>query len=190
VRHRGVAGGALLGDFGETSHVVPIAPQRARVLLRQRFELTPLLALLLQLPGAAAFFALIVRNWNYQLAMGEAPRQQQAQPSAGAAYDRVERALRREGAPYFARWQSTVGDQYGQQQTDEAFGTYGLKKNYVLDTPLARYAPLQTSEYAGLLDRYKATQQSIVAALLTAPAGLLTYKTVAPAVAVVFGGHA
>lgn len=101
--------------------------------------------------------------------------------------------VERDGSPYFARWARTNGAQFGQQQVDEAFGTYGLKKNYVLDTPLARYAPLQTSEYAGFLDRYKATQQSVVAALLTAPAGLLTAKTVGPAVAaagVVLGGHA
>ena len=99
----------------------------------------------------------------------------------------TERVQRGEGAPYFARWDRTHATAFGQQMTDEAFGTKGLKKNYVRDTPLAQYAPLQASEFSGLLDRYKAAEQSLVAALLTAPAGLVTFKTVAPAVAVVLG---
>jgi len=203
VRHAGVSGGAL-GSVEEVAHVVPIAPQRARVLLRQRFTAPPLVAFLLRVPGAAALLTFLVRNWNYQLALEDAQQQQGSSTSTavldGAAAARVasfrdwnDATVERDGSPYFARWARTNGAQFGQQQVDEAFGTYGLKKNYVLDTPLARYAPLQTSEYAGFLDRYKATQQSVVAALLTAPAGLLTAKTVGPAVAaagVVLGGHA
>ena len=92
------------------------------------------------------------------------------------------------GSPYFGQWGSETANQFGNQQDDEAFGTYGLKRNYVRDTPLARYAPLQSSEYTRGLERYKALQQSIVAAALTAPAGLLAYKGVVPAVATVFGG--
>ena len=53
-----------------------------------------------------------------------------------------------------------------------------------------RYAPLMgASEYVGIVGRYQALQQTIVAALITAPAGLLTYKTIAPAVAALSGGH-
>ena len=83
--------------------------------------------------------------------------------------------------PHFAKWGRPLADKFGYQQVDEATGTYGLKKSYVRDTPLAAYAPLQSE--GTLLDKYKAMQDSIVAALLTAPAGLLTYKTVAPVVA-------
>lgn len=194
VRHRGGAGGTL-GDFSEDMHVVPIAAQRSRVLLRHRFPGTPLLSLLMRLPGFAAFLTIIVQNWNYRLAFDTLAS---ASPT-GAAAERVarfskvvERGQQTDGQ-YFAQWdpvgQRTQTDEFGQQQTDEAFGTYGLRRNYVLDTPLAQYAPLQTSEYRGMLDRYKAVEQSIFAAILTAPAGLLTYKTVAPAVAVVLGSH-
>ena len=61
VRHSDIFGG-LLGTFSEEVHVVPIAPRRARVLLRQRFPKTPLLSTLLQLPGAIALFTLVVQN--------------------------------------------------------------------------------------------------------------------------------
>ena len=115
----------------------------------------------------------------------------QARSAAVGAFAAWLAAAHETGTPYFARWgKSPLGqtDAFGQQQDDEAFGTYGLKQNYVRDTPLAQYAPLQSSEYARALDRYKALQQSILAAVVTAPAGLLAYKTVAPAVATVFGG--
>ena len=94
---------------------------------------------------------------------------------------------REAGQLYFARWAKPLADKFGQQPQDESFGTYGLKKNYVLDTPLAEYAPLQSSELNGLLVNGPSAQ-SLVAAALTAPAGLIAYKTVAPAVASVFGG--
>ena len=105
--------------------------------------------------------------------------------------DWVERVQQRDGAPYFGRWGVPLADQFGQQQVDETFGTYGLKTNYVRDTPLAQYAPMQASEYRRVLDKAKALEQSLLAALVTAPAGLLTYKTVAPAVAasLKLGGH-
>ena len=61
VRHGDIFGG-LLGTFSEEVHVVPIAQRRSRVLLRQRFPKTPLLSMLLQLPGAIALFTLVVQN--------------------------------------------------------------------------------------------------------------------------------
>ena len=106
--------------------------------------------------------------------------------------DWVERVQQRDGAPYFGRWGKPLADQFGQQNVDEKFGTYGLKTNYVRDTPLAQYAPMQASEYRRVLDKAKALEQLWFAALATSPAGILMYKTVAPAVAasLKFGGHA
>ena len=40
--------------------------------------------------------------------------------------------------PWFGTWDKPLADRYGWQQADEAFGTYGLKRSYVRDTPLAK----------------------------------------------------
>ena len=192
VRHAGVDGG-LLGAFDEVAHIVPIAPGRARVLLRQSFNVNPLLGLLLQVPALAALLTFLVQSWNYQVALEEAQTSSSSSSSsssmAGVTAGAPERVASfrtwlesaQANEPYFAKWGRPLADKFGYQEVDEAKGTYGLKKSYVRDTPLAEYAPLQSE--GTLLDKYKAMQDSIVAALLTAPAGLLTYKTVAPVVA-------
>lgn len=72
-----------------------------------------------------------------------------------------------EGNGYFARWAKSDGAQFGMQQADESFGTYGLKRNYVRDTPLAAYAPLRPSPVPSRVP------EAIIAALIAAPLGLL-----------------
>ena len=47
---------------------MPIAPDRTRVMLRQRFSKGPTLSALLQLPGASSVITWLVQNWNYQVA--------------------------------------------------------------------------------------------------------------------------
>lgn len=194
VRHSGVGGG-VLGTFSEEAVVVPIGLDRSRVLLRQRFEPPAPLAALLQLPGALAVFQYVVQNLNYEKAIDEESGAAARRPAAGSA-DRIaafrswsERAQSADGtaAPYFAAWAKPRNWQPdGPQQVDEAFGTYGLRKSYVLETPLASFAPLKERPddlRGGLVFRLRAQRDAVVAAALSAPAGLLTYKTIAPAVA-------
>ena len=47
---------------------MPIAPERTRVMLRQRFPTGPLLSAVLQLPGSMPLLTWLVRNWNYKVA--------------------------------------------------------------------------------------------------------------------------
>jgi hypothetical protein len=182
VRHVGASG------FEEEVHVVPIGPQRSRVLLRQRLptEGNPVLAALLQVPGALALLTVLVQNWNFQVAIQDAQQQQQQQQqkqsSSTAAADAAE--------PYFSRWSGEVTSEFGmtsafgqQQQDSDLVGTYGLKRSYIRDTPKAEYPPLLRSEYAGMVERFQAAQQSLAAGMLATPAAIVTIKTVGPAVA-------
>jgi len=186
VRHVGASG------FDETMHVVPIGPERSRVLLRQVVprENNALLAMVLQLPGMLALFTVLIQNWNFLVAESDkavASKQQEAASEEG----------------YFARWGGKVTSEYGQtskfgqQRIDnQAVGTYGLKRSYVMDTPAAQFPPLvptgqssgiplmpEMGSSAGVVERFQAAQQSLAAGILSVPAGFLTYKTVGPAVA-------
>ena len=79
VHRRGASG------FSEEVHILPIAPDRTRVLLRQRFpEGTPLTKLL-QLPAAHGFLTWLVQNWNYHIAFEDYPGQVWRAASSDAA---------------------------------------------------------------------------------------------------------
>jgi len=63
VRHGGVSG------FHEEFHIVPIAPGRTRVLLRQHLPKGPILTTLVGIPGVNATLDLLVQNWNYHIGL-------------------------------------------------------------------------------------------------------------------------
>merc|ERR1719197_1685616 len=63
VRHAGVSG------FSEEFHIVPIGPQRTRVLLRQRIPKGPILSTLLKIPKSTELVQFLVRQWNYQIGL-------------------------------------------------------------------------------------------------------------------------
>lgn len=66
VRHGGISG------FEEEFHIVPIAPQRTRVLLRQHLPRGPILSTVTSVPGMLTFLTLLVNNWNYHIALEDA----------------------------------------------------------------------------------------------------------------------
>merc|ERR1719221_2574794 len=63
VRHGGVSG------FEEEFHIVPVAPKRTRVLLRQHLPRGPILSTVSSIPGMIPFLTLLVNNWNYHIAL-------------------------------------------------------------------------------------------------------------------------
>ena len=63
VRHGGVSG------FEEEFHIMPIAPGRARVLLRQHLPKGPILSTITSIPGMLPFLTALVNNWNYHIAL-------------------------------------------------------------------------------------------------------------------------
>jgi len=145
VVHRGTKGG-----ISEELHVVPIAPDRTRVMLRQRFPKGPTLSALLQLPGASSVINWMVQNWNYQVAQKDYAAVLDRQGVAGAvASDLVqffwkwkEEAEATTGQPYFSRWDGGQRPRYGEQNDDGETGTYGLKRSYIKNNPAHAYAPL------------------------------------------------
>ena len=75
------------------------------------------------------------------------------------------------------------------QRADSASGTFGLKRNYVQVTPAVEYAPLQGDDSEGVIASLEAMQHAVAGALVSSPAVVMTYKSVAPAVAAsLFGG--
>lgn len=63
VRHGGVS------SFSEEFHIVPIAPGRTRVLLRQNLPQGPILSTILSVPGSGQFLQKLVNMWNYHIAL-------------------------------------------------------------------------------------------------------------------------
>jgi len=137
------------GAFYEEMHVVPIAPQRTRVMLRQQFRTEGALSVALQLPGSLPLFTWLVRNWNYRVAAEkyESLMQGQVAQREGDLVARFrawhEDALENDGQPYFIRWDNREVSRYGPQIDDADTGTYGLKKSYVQNSPKVVYAPLR-----------------------------------------------
>ena len=66
VRHGGVSG------FEEEFHIIPIAPYRTRVLLRQHLPKGPILSTVTGLPGMVPFLTGLVNNWNNHIALEDA----------------------------------------------------------------------------------------------------------------------
>lgn len=63
VRHGGVS------SFSEEFHIVPVAPGRTRVLLRQNLPRGPILNTILSIPGSKYFLQKLVQIWNYHIAL-------------------------------------------------------------------------------------------------------------------------
>jgi hypothetical protein len=66
VRHGGVSG------FEEEFHIIPIAPHRTRVLLRQHIPKGPILSTVTGVPGMTPFLSTLVNNWNYHIGLEDA----------------------------------------------------------------------------------------------------------------------
>lgn len=201
VRHCGVSG------FSEEFHIIPIAPHRTRVILRQRFPKGPILQTLLGMPGSLNLLTWLVRNWNYHISLEDYPVMQgQAHniDDLGAPqwqktslgddliirfWEWNRKAEASEGKPYFTRWDGSNVESAAGPQTadDEAVGTYGLKKSYVQNTPVAEYAPINYAPYKRFLDRAEAATKAVTATAVGAPTAVITLKTVAPAAASALG---
>jgi len=179
--------------FGEELHVMPVAQQRTRVMLRQRFPKGPIQSSLLQLPGAGSLLTFIVRNRNYQLAVEDFKAEGQPRTAAGAEKasrfcEWVREAHEAEAQPFFTRWDGVSSDPRVGQQTDDSSaantGTYGLKRSYVQDLPAPDYAPMSYAPYKEFHDtQNQAIKETAVTGAVSVPAALLTYKTVVPAMA-------
>ena len=155
VRHTGSGG-------TEEAYVVPVAPGRSRVLLRQRLKKGPLLTTLARTLGASSIITALLRRWNYQVGhsdtTGRPPivdEHGMPQPSeqflfrdaVAQFWDWHSQVDRTHGQPYFLRWNGdATPSALGRQQTDaDGVGTYGLKKSYVQDNPIPEFAPLGAS---------------------------------------------
>ena len=66
VRHGGVSG------FEEEFHIIPIAPYRTRVLLRQHLPKGPILSTITSIPLMKPFLIALVNNWNYHIGLEDA----------------------------------------------------------------------------------------------------------------------
>ena len=66
VRHGGVSG------FEEEFNIIPIAPYRTRVLLRQHLPQGPILTTVTSLPFMLPLITLLVNNWNNVIGLEDA----------------------------------------------------------------------------------------------------------------------
>ena len=213
VRHGGVSG------FEEEFHIVPIGPQRSRVLLRQHLPRGPILSTITGLPGVVPLLTLLVNNWNYHIALEDsnvmqgqasriedwgAPRmalgglgddlikrfwkwRSQAHEDLEAKSPKEDRDII---SPYFIDFDhkqkphpnavigiptgtSLYGDKPSTVEhhrttaasrggfisdngdvdvsTGENVGTYGIKQNYLHETPAAHFPPINYKNYAKAL---------------------------------------
>ena len=130
----------------EEAFVVPLAPGRSRVLLRQRLpkRASAALALLALLPGGLALFSSLLQGWNYKVAADGYGALKGANPAPSHAM------------PYFSGWDRKAGSGWKMwdragidraagrqagQQVDSASGTYGIKRSYVMDLPVHEFPP-------------------------------------------------
>mmetsp|Transcript_3185 Transcript_3185/g.8790 ORF Transcript_3185/g.8790 Transcript_3185/m.8790 type:complete len:441 (+) Transcript_3185:2371-3693(+) len=202
VRHGGVSG------FEEEFHIVPIAPQRTRVLLRQHLPRGPILSTITSVPGTRLFLTALVNNWNYHIALEDASIMQ-GQASRiedwgsprlrvgglgddlimrywkwrNAAHDKL-RDTKGLNSPYFSEFASTArpgissGTSFGDStevidrvrseaklasaplvddnhekdpMTGNDVGTWGILSDYVQNTPVASFPPINYNKYAKLL---------------------------------------
>ncbi len=213
VRHGGVSG------FEEEFHIVPIGPQRSRVLLRQHLPRGPILSTITGLPGVVPLLTLLVNNWNYHIAL-EDSNVMQGQASriedwgaprmnlGGLGDDLIKRFWNWRSkahkdleakspeenrdiiSPYFVDFdhkekphpKTVIGiptgtSLYGDKpstvehhrstaatrgafitdngdvdvSTGEPVGTYGIKQNYLHETPAAHFPPINYKNYAKAL---------------------------------------
>ena len=200
VRREGTFSSRLLG-LSEELHVQPIAPGRARVLMRQRLPAgAPLAALLDAAPeGARRGLELLIRGWNWRYAaettdvatgapMSEGARTAPA-AAAFATFGAAARAAEGGAEPAFARWEGAGANgqnglgaslaPWGQQTDDfDGAGTYGLKKAYVQATPAPEYAPAMVTPYRTLLDDLDSKVRAAATAAVGVPAAVLAYRAV------------
>lgn len=203
IHRRGASG------FSEEVHILPIAPDRTRVLLRQRFPEVPFLQKLLQVPISRSLLTWLVQNWNYHIALEDYPRQRESAGEVGApewrrkrtrqADDLIDearewrrRASRSGEDPYFVRWDgeqpgatSKFGctAKFGPQREDAKEGTYGLKKSYMQSVPTPEFAPMNVGPYKQFLQTWQALQNTALGGVVGVPAAFATYKTIGPAMA-------
>ena len=207
VRHGGVSG------FEEEFHIIPIAHQRTRVLLRQHLPRGPILSTITSFPFVLPFLTLLVNNWNYHIALedsnvmqGQANRiEDWGSPRMGLgglgddlikrywrwrskAHDALVDSGYEVASPYyvdFAHHDSRSvpagipsGTSFGDAPsvvervrgdsrltniplvsdnnevdptTGKAIGTYGIKEDYLQETPEARFPPINYKQYARML---------------------------------------
>jgi len=213
VRHGGVSG------FEEEFHIVPIGPQRSRVLLRQHLPRGPVLSTITGLPGVVPLLTLLVNNWNYHISLedsnvmqGQASRiEDWGSPRmalGGLGDDLIKRFWKWRSdafvdleskmpekekhmiSPYFVDFNhkqekqpntvvgiptgtSLFGDKpstVNQVRSDSALrspvirdnsdidvttgetvGSYGIKGDYLQETPAAQFPPINYKNYAKLL---------------------------------------
>ncbi len=203
VRHGGVSG------FEEEFHIIPIAPQRTRVLLRQHLPRGPILSTLTSVPGTRVFLTTLVNNWNYHIALEDASIMQ-GQASriedwgsprlmvGGLGDDLIVRYwkwrnkahdnLKEEhgiDSPYFSEFAArsskasiSSGTSFGDNpsvvnrvrsdsrlnnsplvmdnrerdpSTGNDIGTWGILSDYVQNTPVASFPPINYNQYAKML---------------------------------------
>ena len=207
VRHGGVSG------FEEEFHIIPVAPQRTRVLIRQHLPKGPILSTVTSIPFLKPALTALVNSWNYHIGLEDAavmqgqahriedlgaPRMSVgglgddlikrywkwrqaahesisdnenelktpyftklsdnglgAMPSGiptGTAFGDNHETIRRVRAESATRGTPLVGDDGGiDEATGNAIGSWGIKQNYLQNTPAANFPPMNYKPYAKLL---------------------------------------
>lgn len=179
VRHRDRVGVA------EEFFVVPIAPRRARAILRQRFPKDHFLAKTLQMPGVSALMKSMVRNWNYCTSFEDYADMQSAlvgeQPASNERTRPFHEWRRRAEAaeqPYFKRWSDRGALSNGAQVADnQDAGTYGLKRNYMQDTPAVAHAPANSAPFKAVLAKYQAAAVAASTSALAVATAIVSFKS-------------